>query len=136
MKYTSFLILLLLVFLAACKSGENKTEAAEPNHFTSSKTIKLLSDVQLMESLVNTHGDFYNKDEQNILFQSILDKHQVSRQDLDSILEYLENNLEYFQLVLDSIKTQIEMTDTIDLPFLLYKDTLKTKVKPIKKLAN
>ena len=122
MKYTNILTLFLITFLSACGSGENKTKSDKPNPFSSEKIIPVLTDIQLVESLINTHGNFYNKDEQNILFQEVLDKHQISRESLDSFLFLLETNLEYYQLIMDSVKINIEKIEKIDLPSLRYKE--------------
>ena len=87
--------------------------------------IAVLTDVQLMESLISTHRNFRDQDEQNLLFQEILNKHDISRQVFDSNLMYLENNLEFYQVILDSVKININNLDAVDLPFLRETDSLQ-----------
>ena len=95
------------------------------NNFSSTQMIAVLTDVQLMESLISTHRNFRDQDEQNILLQEILDKHEISRQKFDSNLMYLENNLDLYQLILDSVKINIKNLDVVDLPFLRETDSLQ-----------
>lgn len=125
MKYIYLLSLLSLLFLTACSSKENESQITQYDQIESSKMIALLTDLQLMESLINTHGNFYNKDQQNLLFQGILDKHQISRQNLDSLLLFLENNLEFYQLIMDSLSMNFDTIKNVDLPSLKYKDTVQ-----------
>jgi len=133
MKYANILTLFLITFLSACGSGENKTKSDKSNPFSSEKIITVLTDIQLVESLINTHGNFYNKDEQNILFQEVLDKHQISRESLDSILFFLETNLEYYQLIMDSVKINIEKIGKVNLPSVKYVDKKDIKVVKLTK---
>lgn len=125
MKHLYFLSLLFLIFFTACSSDKNGTQITQYDQIESSKMIALLTDLQLMESLINTHGNFYNKDQQNLLFQGILDKHQISRQNLDSLLLFLENNLEFYQLIMDSLSMNFDTIKNVDLPSLKYKDTVQ-----------
>lgn len=125
MKYIYLLSLLSLLFLTACSSKENESQITQYDQLESSKMIALLTDLQLMESLINTHGNFYNRDNQNLLFQEILDKHQISRQNLDSLLLFLENNLAFYQLIMDSLSMNFDTIKNVDLPSLRYKDTVQ-----------
>ena len=128
MKYT-YLAFLFLFVLSACGSRNDKSGFTPEGQFSSTKIIAVLTNVQLLESLINTHGFFQNKEEQNLVFQEILDKHQITRQEFDSVLIYLETNLEVYQQILDSVKINLENMEKVDLPFLQERDTLNEMYK-------
>lgn len=124
MRYI-YLVFLFLFLLTACGTKKEKNEIIINSTQVSTKQITaLLTDIQLFESLINTHVFFRNKDEQNLLFQKILDKHNFTRNELDSCLKYLGNNLEQYNQILDSVKFNIEKMEEIDLPFLKERYTI------------
>ncbi len=122
MKHT-YLALIFIILLSACGSRNNKKEIILDSHLSSTKIIAVLTDLQLLESLISTHRYFRDKEEQNLLLQKILDKHQISRQELDSVLIYLESDLEVYQEILDSVKINLEGMKEIDLQFLQEMET-------------
>ncbi len=133
MKYT-YLALVLLLLLTACN---NKTKTVNGKPFSIEQTTALLTDIQVFESLINTHTFFQDKEEQKMIFQEILERHKFTQDDLDSTLTYLENNLILYQEILDSVKINVEKMKKIDLPYLKTMPTFKKATNkpnlPVKK---
>lgn len=133
MKYTILVLaLLILICFFSCNSEKKDQHIPPDSYHTTEKIIPLLVDVHLVESFMNTHRNFRDRIEQDILFQEVLDKHQYSRSKFDSVLDYLENNVEYYKTVLDSVKIRIQKLDTVNLPLLMSIDTTQKTTPPSK----
>ncbi len=118
-------IFCLFVLLSACHTpSKEKEDIGLPKE----QIVDLMIDVQLMESIFATHREIKGPIEQAQLFQEVLKKHQISQSKFDSIRTFLENNLNYYKVILDSMAVKIEKMDTLALPLLQYTDTTK-KIK-------
>ncbi len=118
-------IFCLFILLSACHTPSKKKEDIG---LPKEQIVDLMIDVQLMESILATHRNFNDPAEQIQLFQKILEKHQISQPKFDSIRIFLENNVDYYKVILDSMAVKIEKMDTLALPLLQYTDTTK-KIK-------
>lgn len=129
MRHT-YLALVLLLLLTACGFNKNKTKIVNGKPFSAKQTTELLTDIQVFESLISTHKNFQNKEEQKMIFEGILDRYEFTQDDLDSTLTYLGENLVLYQEILDSVKVKVEKMKKVDLPFLKTRYNLTIDDKP------
>lgn len=116
-----FIVFMISALFGSCTTNDSdKSNYHQPQ--PTNQIIDLFIDLQLYESLINTHKNFNNKTEQDFLFQQILEKHQITVKELDSVLQYMQNNIEFYKQVIDSAQIKIENMDSISLPLIKMKD--------------
>lgn len=131
MKYTYFTLFLLAILTASCGINNKETKTVNDFKYSQRQITELLTDMQIFESLVSTHKFFNDKEEQNLVFHKILEKHEINRNEYDSIIKYISRNIEVYQQIIDSVKIKIEKMEKIDLPYIMHTDTTrKKKPKP------
>ena len=126
----SLLFISILLFTISC-GNDNKQSFREK--YTKSQIVDLVTDVQIFESLISTHRTFNNPAQQSKLFDTILNKHQFTKKEYDSLMSYLNRDIEYYQIILDSAKVKIDSLKSIDLPLLRWIDTTEKKKPPKRK---
>ena len=135
MKYTYFSLFLIALLTASCGINNKETKTVNDFKYSQKQITDLLTDMQTFESIVSTHKFFNDKDEKNLVFQKILEKHEINRNEYDSIIKYISRNIEMYQQIIDSIKIKIENMEEIDLPYIMHTDTTKKK-KPKPRLKS
>lgn len=78
------------------------------------KMTEVLYDIELIQALSRTKNQEYSSNEaKDALMQGVLEKHNITKEVLDSSLVWYSDNIELFKKVKDSISSRLEVQNTM-----------------------
>lgn len=93
---------LCCLFLVACNDRPD-------NVLSEKETVDLLADLKLSQSYYNVASPDQRKLDRDLMTQSVLDKHGVSQEVLDSTLSYYGRNIDEYILLYDKVEKKLNV---------------------------